>query len=430
MKELKFKHLVLLVGTNPLPNLVVADYFLQINKKLEKIWLIHSEKTDRQAGTKNQADNLEKVLKKRWDTIHSNLKFPFEKIALKDVSQSITICNDIDDEKITDSLKSGAFHFNYTGGTKTMSTHVYWKLKSSENLLEKSFSYLDARNFQLVIDDLDSVHIPEKDLRDHVSLSLQELIELHGFERKNKDKEFHFSDSLQVFQSLIENNNLKIFYGEQGYERRLFTDKKGNLAEKIKKLNYLEELRTYQPNNIFKSLVCKLPDKFKLFNDKNEFNEKLENNKFKSVVKFLDGEWLEYHVLKTLEKALEDKNIITEQNWVIKKPEWSKNLDFELDVPLIHGYQLIGISCTTSSAKSLCKSKGFEIIHRTRQIGGDEAKAALITCLDKIERDKLETELKYDTGLAMGNIKVFGLIDLKKETLIKKMTNFLSGNHI
>ena len=38
-----FKDLVLLIGTNPLPNFVVAEYFLGKNKNIKKIWLVHSE---------------------------------------------------------------------------------------------------------------------------------------------------------------------------------------------------------------------------------------------------------------------------------------------------------------------------------------------------------------------------------------------------
>ena len=59
---------------------------------------------------------------------------------------------------------------------------------------------------------------------------------------------------------------------------------------------------------------------------------------------------------------------------------------------LVKGYQLIGISCTTANEKKLCKSKGFEIILRARQIGGDEGKAILICCAKKHDRETLEKE--------------------------------------
>ena len=428
MKNKQFNHLVLLIGTNPLPNFVVADYFLKKNSNLQKIWLIHSEENNRQAGTNEQANNLEKILKARWSD-HKTLEFPFERIALSDVSSSRSINNDIDRKKMLHKFsESGSFHFNYTGGTKSMSTHVYWILKELQ--VEKSFSYLDARNFSLV-DDEDGVL--ETDLRKQVLLSFSKLIDLHGFERKNGEQNFIFSNSLDAFNVLIENDKLEEFYEQQGqgYNRALFTDQKGDLAGKISKITQsnLKMLQEFQPNDAFRSVLCTIPENFLLFNDNGQFNDYLTKKKFKHVIKFLDGEWLEYYVAKSLEQSFESQKIQVEQNWVIKKPDWPANQDFELDVILIQGYHLTGISCTTErKSKALCKSKGFEIIHRTRQIGGDEAKAILVTLLDKNPRDFLQQELQYETGGSQGNIVVMGFNDMKEDILTRKINEFLFGN--
>ena len=43
MNYTAFNHLILLIGTNPLPNFVVADYFLRHNPNIETVWLLHSE---------------------------------------------------------------------------------------------------------------------------------------------------------------------------------------------------------------------------------------------------------------------------------------------------------------------------------------------------------------------------------------------------
>lgn len=39
-----FSDLVLLVRTNPLPNYVVAKYFIKSNPHLRNIWLVYSER--------------------------------------------------------------------------------------------------------------------------------------------------------------------------------------------------------------------------------------------------------------------------------------------------------------------------------------------------------------------------------------------------
>ena len=92
----------------------------------------------------------------------------------------------------------------------------------------------------------------------------------------------------------------------------------------------------------------------------------------------------------------------------------------------MNGYQLTGISCTTDKKRSLCKSKGFEIILRSRQIGGDEAKAVLITRLSESNANELQDELILDTGQTESNIMVLGNDDLKPEILLEKISEFIN----
>lgn len=419
MKEEKkffFNNLVLLIGTNPLPNLVVADYFLKENPKLKKIWLIHSKETDK------QADQLEKVLNERWNSSRQNL-FPLQKISLSDVSSASSIRNDIN-QKMLDELKDGKrIHLNYTGGTKSMSTHVYWILKELKEA-ETEFSYLDARTFRLISDEKGII---ESDMRKKVSLTFDEMIRLHGFERKNKPKDFLFLDALKVFQDLIENEKLGEFYTTGGHDRTMFLDDKGNISETIKKISESSKnrLKEFKPNATLMSVINQMPGEYRLFNEAGQFNEKIANKKFEAAVKFLDGEWMEVYLANILRENLIQDNIEIEQNWEIKKPDWPSDLYFELDVVLLNGYQLTGMSCTTDKSKSLCKSKGFEIIHRTRQIGGDESKAVLATRMDKDTRDKVQQELMYETGESRGNILVLGENDLKKDIFLEKIKQFI-----
>jgi len=51
-------HLVLLMGTNPLPNYVVAKYFLSNYANLPNIWVLCSKET------RLPTERLEQVLKK------------------------------------------------------------------------------------------------------------------------------------------------------------------------------------------------------------------------------------------------------------------------------------------------------------------------------------------------------------------------------
>ena len=54
----------------------------------------------------------------------------------------------------------------------------------------------------------------------------------------------------------------------------------------------------------------------------------------------------------------------------------------------MRGYQLFALSCTSSDDKGLCKSKLFEAYRRARQMGGDEARVALVCYSDKPDKIK------------------------------------------
>jgi len=428
MSSENFNHLILLIGTNPLPNFVVADYFLQTNPNIQTISLIHSEPNTLQAGTNAQAENLEKLLRERWEDEHRSLQFPLSKIPLSDVSHAKTIQHDIRELMMENLENADGIHLNYTGGTKSMSTHLYWILKSTESLKQKSsFSYLDARNFRLVDDDKDE--LIADDLRENIDLTFEELIALHGFERIKKPGTADFSEAVKTFRELIENEQLHLFYEECGYDRNLFTNKKGEFAESKGQLDR-EKIDAFDPNDVFKSVIRKMPEEYRLFNEKGSFNWELSKKQFKKYfkksVRFLGGIWFEEYVESMVENGLKNKPLKIETNWVIKKPDWPAKADFELDVLLLHGYHFTGISCTTDGEKPLCKSKGFEIIHRTRQIGGDEAKAVLITFLDDSAKDLLQWELVYETG-GRENILILGKEDLKAHRLVSEIEKFVFG---
>ena len=83
---------------------------------------------------------------------------------------------------------------------------------------------------------------------------------------------------------------------------------------------------------------------------------------------------------------------------------------FELDIFIIVGYQLTGISITTETKANMSKLKGFEVIHRVMQIGGDESKAILVTGIKDYNQIKeLLGTLAYETGKPEKNIAVFGI---------------------
>jgi hypothetical protein len=418
MEKENFTDIILLIGTNPLPNYVTAKYFISINHSLKNIFLVYSEKTSFQQSTKVFAEKIKNMLCLN-DSLLSG-KFSFFFIPLNNVDNAQSVRNDF--HCVLNKINSkSTVHLNYTGGTKVMCVQIH-EMLSENNLIKKGFSYLSSKWFCLIDDNGNH----SEDLRKIIKLSFKDLIELHDYERKNEDQAFLFNDALEVIVNLINKEGIDKYYDMNGgYNRKNFINEKDSLICKkkdlVKKNKYLTVAGSFLDSN------NALPDEYKLF-DKNG-NLKAENGhdsgeNIKNVLKFFGGGWLEIYIYKILSgEFINHANIKVYNNWVIKKPEWN-NLDFELDVILMKGYQLFGISCTTGSEKALCKSKGFEIILRTQQIGGDESKAILITLAEDNKVTAIQEELSIETG-SQKNILVLGKNDLKKDYIIKKIKNFM-----
>jgi hypothetical protein len=445
--NLDFTDLVLLIGTNPLPNYVSAKYFMKNNNKLKKIWMICSENFDNQESTKDYAESLQKLLK------DDKLQFP-ELIFIEDVGSKSSIESGL--EKIIKQVSNNKVHLSFTGGTKAMSAYSYSYLKSKV----KSFSasYLSSRDFKIKCD-CDDEFVSDN-LNNSIKISFDDLLKLHLFKKKEEetDKYEDFIGVTNKFQELINQNKISQFYLDDGYQESIFkirnkdvekifknikisnsdmimayTDEKyfkkrlGCLENKEKnnfkdRINILKKILKYKPNDIFISIIKAFPEEYRLYKN-SRFNKDIGEHNYKRAVEFMDGFWFEQYVEKLIENNLKDK---FDEILINQKPyreEESKN--FELDIVLMKGYQLIGISCTTSPKKSLCKSKGFEIILRTRQIGGEEAKAVLLTRAGNETVKQLQSELLLSTGTAKSNILVLGDCDWKEKELLKKMKKFI-----
>ena len=424
--DFKFENLVLIVGTNPLPNYVVANYFIQKNLNLKKIYLLHSEQTPTQAGTNIYAENLTIQLTALIEKSGKNIEVAFQNLQIKDVAKKRSI-EEVVQNQIIDKIEGWSkVHLDYTGGTKSMTTYTYLTFHNNHKNLEMSYSYLDARGYKLVFDN----SYIEYNLLKFVSISFSQLIGLHGFIRKNKDKYEilkTFEDPLKEFSNLIEKGNINDFYSKKGgYTRKIYLNKEGKLDPSVDESSVKFKEHYSSKNSInseFSSVVGQMNADLKIFNSEGNFNCKISKKNLTRAVKFLDGDWLELYVHQLLKEAplSNYENLL---DWEIKKPVWKNNY-FQIDNILMKGYQLIGISCTTAYEKSLCKNKGFEILLRTQQIGGSEAKSVLLTRMPKQNIEILQEDLVVDTGTGRNNIKVLGVESWKKDKFIEEIISFI-----
>ncbi len=82
--------------------------------------------------------------------------------------------------------------------------------------------------------------------------------------------------------------------------------------------------------------------------------------------------------------------------------------DFELDVVAVLGYQIVLVSCSVVTDSPVVKLKAMEALHRARQLGGDEARAVMLSGTNKVNASIIEDELRDEIGSASAPLQVWG----------------------
>lgn len=405
-EKYKVDHLLLLVGENTLPNYVVAKLLLN---KPGIAYLIHT------ADTKNEAQRLKNILQTEEFSVRLSSLNDYE-------SDAYYIKEQIKD--IFKSIESGKIGLNYTGGTKAMSAHSYRALfyeEVSENSYRKRegvvFNYLDARRLELCIDREYNERERLKVKANILKLRLETLFKLQGLKLKSSpSQEVQLSNLVKEIIKIFAHKNLekqwfnwynKIF-GEELHKKRK-DGKRGDWKSETDLSNSLISLDDLQEE--LPEIVARFETEELLTKEKQLCWEKIKGNgnfkKNKHFCEWLDGKWLEHYVLQQIKEIASNQSI----------QDYGLNFDidlmgtkngFEFDVAFTVGYQLFAISCTTTSNRSLCKSKLFEAYLRAQQMGGDEARVGLVCCSD--EPDSLKAEMA--STLSNRKIAVFGRADL------------------
>ena len=338
------QNLFILIGTNPLPNYVAVRLLLREDGH---VYLVHSNDVN------DVADNLLKTLGMDQDTAR------YTKVPV-DESDSYNIYTQV--QKFAEGKTSLGLH--YTGGTKSMSVHAYRALLDRDK--STSFSYLNARDLSLVIDrpELDPVSIP---VALEVNVSIEDLLGLHGYYLRSEPS--HEPDHFDFAQTLIQTNPEAF----RAWCNQNLRNEKGNFRPK-------RDLETIDLNNLHALFADPAVwNPYKTLGDLNKAWGKRPNQIESYTAKWIDGKWLEDYVLGCINEISDDCQV-RETCISIEPNKGSSSVirDFEIDVIAMRGYQLFALSCSTGTGKSFLKHKLFEAYIRARQMGGDEAKVALV----------------------------------------------------
>lgn len=386
----KSDHLILLVGGNPLPN-AVAGYALI--KPRGTITLLHSGETAVTA-------------QKLYSWLHSKTE---ANILFKNV-----------DEASPDSITEGTLSqlnavqaqtvgLHYTGGTKAMSVHAYRAVEQwAKNKKPVIYSYLDANTLSLVID-TEPKPIPWAET---IRLKFADLLTLHGWTIKPNTATIRpiLPKFAQALLKLYSENNLTNWetWKEQELQSKCRRDDRPDRWLSKTKLNQITLNWPQAPE--LDELVTALQEELQQGVDGLEIKTAAQAAGFKKpeelCKQLAGGYWLETCVLQALHDITE-KRRLHDVSMNIRIPTIGDK-EFELDVIAIRDYQLYGFSCGTDSdsnsgGRGHLKLKLFEAYVRAQQLGGDEARAALVCAAD--DPTGLEAEMRRDLS---PHIKVFG----------------------
>lgn len=387
--DYQVRHLFLLIGENPLPNYVAARTLLKFGGIA---YLIYTSQTELQA--KRLRDCLDAC---------SELSLQDAQLISIDGYESDSYHIHQEVERAIQKLpQDDSVGLNYTGGTKAMAVHAYHAfIQARPNVV---FSYLDSRRLELCIDQKNGERFHKKVL---IHLTLEEIFDLHNLSLKRPA-----SSAPKLPEAAIALAQLHLDK-DIAASWRSWCDNVLKKEAKNEKDKYLSESKLKQVVVDLRALPSEIVEVLSSHFPTTSGSLSLETvqsikslSSTEAFCKWLDGTWLEEYTLQQIQSLPEQYKIFdSATSFPIEDPKKvSANDFFEFDVAFTRGYQLFALSCTTDSTKGRCKQKLFEAYLRAKQLGGDEARVALVCCSDTPDSLKAQLETMLDNP----KIAVFG----------------------
>jgi len=390
LEDVRSDHLLLLVGGNPLPNAVAGKL---LTAREGTITLFHSRGA---AGTGDVAQRLCAWLNKQG-VVRS--------VGLKEVEESNPTSIFSGVQERLNSVGAHRVGLNYTGGTKAMSVHAYRAVEqwAKEKNTTPVFSYLDARTLQMVFDPNGGSGEWREYVGRALELKLRDLLALHGWALKCEPTQTPlFPTTARALATACAN--------DEGFEdwKKWIDDEFRSKCRRSGKEDWKNKTQlqavslTLPTSSSLREVVQSLHSELRVSGGNLGLVHGAFGNEPKRFCEWLFGKWLEHYVLD----ILNDNDLVTQ----LYLHECAQNIvpnevEFDVDVMALRGYQLFAFSCSTDTQKGRLKLKLFEAYVRARQLGGDEARIALVCCSN--DSDGLENEMRRDVDPG-GRIHVFG----------------------
>lgn len=380
-------HLLLLIGTNPLPNYVAGKLLAGPNTKIH--WVVTKEMGD-----------VEKRLAKALGK-------------LGEIGECSILVDSTNPDDIFTKVKNrieanaGSWGLHYTGGTKTMGIHARLGVEQGSKGNDTVYSYLNADTMCLIVEKFEN-YAQRADLKTQfeVKITLKELLEMHGHPLNPND-----SPNLEPFQIDLAKILLDDRLGEP--------EELNLLHEWVKSLPNTDNKSAWKNKAFLDTPSPLMPSTSISGKSIREIKKEWRFSEAEKVVTWFKGIWFEeyvFNVIKSLQEKSKFNSSPVKSVRSLLSDTVKDNLDFEIDIVAMQGYRLFAVSITTDGRQGVCKLKLFEALTRARQMGGDEARVALICFSDEPEKIKKQVG---DLMQMNSQVMVFG----KKH--IRELDNYL-----
>ena len=394
--------LVLLIGSNNIPNFVTAQYLLKPNRDdvedlpvPEKLFLVYSRDTEKFRAS------LELCLKVTRDKI-------VDVDLGGDERNHEAICRKLLEKLEKHQKDISSIHLNYTGGTKTMVLAAYEAVVNA-NVQKKCYSYVDPKNYKIVTT-MKDINYPQNDDLRKIKPDIDTIFKLHCLDeglkyKKEIDREQYinivsgkdFQYDLEIFEKAAKLNEIPSCKDKQNKCRNIL-NAMSNSGNKDSKLSM-------SVNNIMENNY-----------DITEYKELYHRWYVKSFDELMNKYRLSFKDSDLNKIQKEEPDIVTDVFWDVTGK--SEGREFQIDVMALRSYQIIIFSCTSSDEPGPCKQKAFEANYRAVQIGGEHAKSVLVCLKD----ENLKTDIRKDMMQfeAAHNFSMIGREAFKDEETLKK----------
>jgi hypothetical protein len=379
--EFQTDHLMLLMGTNPLPNYVAANLLMRPETRLHLVVTteIMQAKTDR---------TLIKLLGRDPADAQQYLE-----VSSSDPASIF--------KRVREQVEKwpGSWGLHYTGGKKSMVAHAYRAVEAAlaKRHEQAIYSYLDADTLEMVIETPRYSAVQRLTAHHRVDVSIAQLLEMYGRPLSDKPTERPITrvdpDRQVTCKNLVDSCQVPS-------QRELWSCWAGTLRHNSQPLKDSEARQIEVPPDLQKILggatIADLEMPWRL--------------KASEISDWLHGDWLEDYVLGIIDAHRAEWQV-TDLGRSIKPKGIA---EFEVDVVAMQGYRMLAFSVTTDADLGryhLNKSKLLEAVVRAEQMGGGESRVALVTFKDKVAG--LQNQVSEVWGdRCRPRIRVFGLSQL------------------